>query len=200
MKNTLIVMSTNRQIEKGTERCVIAMRAQGAAFLLESGSPDVAFARCRALSMACDFLRENVENDVVLMLDDDMEIEIEIACKLVEETRARAHPCSAVYSTVSAKLAAQRWKQGLWLVGLGCLAIPRALLLQLEERSESFEFYGRMYSAFTWCGPENGGWVAEDFRLSMNLGGVNLLPLAVGHIKKGVIWPNDETLELVAKG
>jgi hypothetical protein len=83
---------------------------------------------------------------------------------------------------------------------LGCVAIPRALLLDLEERSESFELNGKLYSAFTWCGPEKGGWVAEDFRLSINLGGVHLCPLAVGHIKKGALWPDDETLEQLANG
>jgi hypothetical protein len=83
----------------------------------------------------------------------------------------------------------------LWLVGLGCVAIPRALLLELEERSESFELSGKFYRAFTWCGPEKGTWIAEDFRLSINLGGVHLCPLAVGHIKKGALWPDDETIE-----
>jgi hypothetical protein len=67
-----------------------------------------------------------------------------------------------------------------------------------KERSESFELNGKFYSAFTWSGPEKGGWVSEDFRLSINLGGVHLCPLAVGHIKKGALWPDDETLEQLA--
>jgi hypothetical protein len=75
---------------------------------------------------------------------------------------------------------------------------PRALLLDLEQRSESFELNGKFYSAFTWCGPEKGGRVAEDFRLSINLGSVHLCPLAVGRIKKGALWPDDETLDQLA--
>lgn len=49
-------------------------------------------------------------------------------------------------------------------------------------------------------GAEKGGSIAEDFRLSITLGGVQLCPLAVGHIKKGALWPDDETSEKLAKG
>jgi hypothetical protein len=168
--------------------------------LLETGSSDVAFARCRALSWACETLREYPERDVVLMLDDDMEVPAETAQRLVDDARSLGRACSAVYATLNSKVAAARWHErpGLWLVGLGCVAIPRALLLELEERAESFEVNGRFYSAFTWSGPEDGSWIAEDFRLSKNLGGVRLCPLAVGHIKKGALWPDDETLARLA--
>lgn len=197
MKNTIIVMSSNREIEAATKTTLQNLTDLGALVLLETGSSDVAFARCRALSWTCDTLRGHPERDVVLMLDDDMDVPVETARALVAEVRRTGRPCSAVYATLRSKVAAVRWSErpGLWLVGLGCVAIPRALLLDLEERSESFEINGRFYSAFTWCGPENGSWIAEDFRLSMNLGGVTLCPLAVGHIKKGALWPDDETLE-----
>jgi hypothetical protein len=200
MKNTIIVMSSNREIEAATKKSLQNLTDLGALVLLESGSSDVAFARCRALSWTCDTLREHPERDVVLMLDDDMDVPVEIAQELVAQARSTGRPCSAVYATLRSKVAAVRWAErpGLWLVGLGCIAIPRALLLDLEERSESFEVCGRFYSAFTWSGPEDGSWVAEDFRLSKNLGGVTLCPLAVGHIKKGALWPDDETLARLA--
>jgi hypothetical protein len=103
---------------------------------------------------------------------------------------------------MTAKLAAKPWeaRPGSWLVGLGCLAIPRAVLLELEERSEPFEFMGQIYRAFTWSGAEDGEWIAEDYRLSMNLGGIHLCPLGVGHIKKGSIWPDAETLKELSNG
>jgi hypothetical protein len=81
---------------------------------------------------------------------------------------------------------------------LGLRRHPSRPALDLEERSESFELNRKFYSAFTRSGPEKGGWVSEDFRLSINLGGVHLCPLAVGHIKKGALWPDDETLEQLA--
>jgi hypothetical protein len=200
VKNTIIAMSSNREIETATKKSLQDLTDLGALVLLETGSSDVAFARCRALSWTCDMLREHAERDVVLMLDDDMDVPVETAQALVAEARRTGRACSAVYATLRSKVAAARWSErpGLWLVGLGCVAIPRALLLELEERSESFEVNGRFYSAFTWSGPEDGSWVAEDFRLSKNLGGVTLCPLAVGHIKKGALWPDDETLARLA--
>src|SRR6478752_1863535 len=202
MKSTLVVMSSNREIEKQTRNTLQNLASQGAMLLMETGSADVAFARCRALSWACERLREYPDRDVVLMLDDDMDVPTETAQALVDKARELGRACSAVYATLAANVAAARWpgRPGLWLVGLGCVAIPRTLLLELEQRSESFEIDGRSYSAFTWCGPENGSWIAEDFRLSINLGGVHLCPLPVGHIKKGALWPDDETIDQLARG
>jgi len=202
MKNTLVVMSSNREVEKQTRNTLQNLASQGAMLLMETGSADVAFARCRALSWACEKLREYPERDTVLMLDDDMDVPTETAQALVDKARELGRACSAVYATLTANVAASRWPDhpGLWLVGLGCVAIPRALLLELEQRSEAFEVDGRFYSAFTWCGPDNGGWVAEDFRLSINLGGVHLCALPAGHIKKGALWPDDETIERLAEG
>lgn len=197
MKDTIIVMSSNRELEKQTRTTLQSLTSLGALLLMETGSADVAFARCRALSWACDALRRYPDRDVVLMLDDDMDVPPETAQALVDAARERGRACSAVYATLTSSVAAARWPEhpGLWLVGLGCVAIPRALLLELEARAESFEMGGKPYRAFTWCGPEQGTWVAEDFRLSINLGGVHLCPLAVGHIKKGALWPDDETIE-----
>jgi hypothetical protein len=201
MRNTIIVMSSNREIETATKKTLQNLTDLGAMVLLETGSADVAFARCRALSWACEKLREYPERDIILMLDDDMDVPAETAQALVDRARELGRACSAVYATLTARVAAARWPDhaGLWLVGLGCVAIPRTLLLDLEERSESFDMNGRVYSAFTWTGPENGHWVGEDFRLSKNLGGVHLCPLAVGHIKKGALWPDDETLVQLAR-
>lgn len=199
MKSTVVVMSSNRSMEPQTKETLNALAQKGANLLMESGSPDVAFARNRALSFACNYLRENPERRTVLMVDDDMQFPPETAQELVNKSRELGRACSAVYATISKKVAAARWKPGLWVVGLGCLAIPRELLLELEERSESFEMLGKFYTAFTWCGPSKGEWIGEDFRLSMNLGGVHLCPLPVGHIKKGSLWPDDETIAELAR-
>jgi len=201
VKNTIVVMSSNREVEKQTKQTLQNLAGLGALLLMETGSADVAFARCRALSWACDKLREYPDRDIVLMLDDDMEVPPETAQALADKARELGRACSAVYATLTSAVAASRWPghPGLWLVGLGCVAIPRALLLDLEQRCEVFEISGRFYRAFTWSGPENGRWISEDFRLSINLGGVHLCPLGVGHIKKGALWPDDETLEQLAK-
>ena len=134
MKSTIVVMSSNRELEKPTRDTLQNLANVGAMRLMETGSADVAFARCRALSWACDKLREYPERDMVLMLDDDMEVPTETAQALADKARELGRACSAAYATLTAKLAASRWAEhpGLWLVGLGCVAIPRALLLELE--------------------------------------------------------------------
>lgn len=191
-------MSSNREMEPQMRDGLRALTRLGAAFLHEQGSSDVAFARCRALSWACEQLRGQLaDRDVVLMLDDDMEVPTEAAQEVVDAARERGKACAAAYATRTSKLAATRWKDGLWMVGLGCVAIPVPLLLELEQRCDTFEMSGKVYSAFTWSAPERGHWIAEDYRLSLQLGGVHLLPLAVGHIKKGSLWPDDETIEKI---
>lgn len=211
MGNVLVLMATNRELEPQTRQCVAAMRRLGAAYLAVQGHSDVTQARNHELSLGCEALRNHPERDAVLMLDDDMVVPPETALELVREALASGHACSAAYATAGAKLAGGRWRprgggdwtEGLkerWLMGLGCIAIPAPLLLQLERESASYEVLGKVYSEFTWSKAEDGGWVAEDFRLSKRLGGVRLLPIGVGHVKKGELWPDDETIAAIAEG
>jgi len=202
MKSTLLVMSSNRDPEPETRQMLAAFQKSGMKLLKEMGSADVAYARNRALSFACDVLRDFPELQTVMMMDDDMAVYESTAQQLIDRSRELGRAVSGAYATKTSKLAAARWKAkpGLWLVGLGCLAIPRALLLELEQRSESFESGGRFMSEFTWTCAEDGGWIAEDYRLSMQLGGVHMEPVPLGHVKKGVLWPDDETLAALAKG
>lgn len=211
MKNVLLLVSSNRELERTTAACVNELRRAGAQMILESGSSDVSQARNSALAAACEALRERPEFEVVLMMDDDMVCPIETAGELVKEAISSGYACSAAYATAAGKLAGSKWPpakgaewpEGLkvrWQVGLGCLAIPRDRLLELEQRAASYEIRGRVLSEFTWSRAENGEWIAEDFRLCRQLGGVRLLPLGVGHIKKGEIWPDDETLAAIREG
>ncbi len=194
MKKTLIVISSSRGWARELQHSIVAMQTAGAGLLEEFGSSCVTFARCRALSMACDALREYPERDAVLMVDDDMQIPLAVAQQLVDEARQHAQPCSAIYATQSRTIAAEPRKDGLWMTGCGALAIPRAALLELERRSPSFEMRGKAYTGFTSAGASGGRWMGEDFTLCANLGGVRLLPVAVGHVKPTPLWPDDETL------
>jgi len=194
MKKTLIVISSNRGWARELEQSLEAMQSAGAILLEEYGSPCVCFARCRALSMACETLRSFADRDVVLMVDDDMQIPLATAQLVVDEARERGEACSAIYATQSRTIAAEQRKDGRWMTGCGTLAIPRHMLLELEQRSPSFEMRGKAYTAFTSTGARNGRWMGEDFTLCDNLGGVHLLPAAVGHVKPVPLWPDDETL------
>lgn len=202
MNATLVIVSSNREPEPETRQTLAAFQKAGALLLREMGSADVAYARNRALSFACDTLRDHAEVQTVLMMDDDMAVQLATAQQLITRSRELGRAVSGVYATKTQHIAGCLWKghDGLWLVGLGCVAIPRALLLELEARSDSFESAGRFMSEFTWACAEDGGWVAEDYRLSMQLGGVHMEPVALGHVKKGVLWPDDDTLARVARG
>lgn len=206
--SVLIVMSTNREPKRDTKASLRTMREHGAALLMAEGHSDVTQARNHSLSMACDVLRGSPERDCVLMLDDDMVVPLEVALALVSEALSSGFACSAVYATAGGKIAGGRWRapsggdwpDGLrkrWQMGLGCLAVPSRLLLELESRSESYEVPDRVLTQFTWSKAERGSWVAEDYRLCRELGGVRVLPLGVGHIKEGGLWPDEETLAAI---
>ena len=202
MNTTLVLVSSNREPEPETKKTLVAFQKAGALLLREMGSADVAYARNRALSFACDTLRDHAEVQTVLMMDDDMAVQVADAQRLITRSRELGRAVSGVYATKTEHIAGCLWKghEPYWLVGLGCVAIPRPLLLELEARAESFESAGRFISEFTWACAEDGGWVAEDYRLSMQLGGVVMEPVALGHVKKGVLWPDEETIARVARG
>jgi hypothetical protein len=65
MNKALVVMSSNRELEKQTKHTLQNLANLGALQLMETGSADVAFVRCRALSSACDTLREYPDRDIV---------------------------------------------------------------------------------------------------------------------------------------
>ena len=176
---------------------ITGLRMLGAGYQLNRGVADVAFARNQALSWVCQVLREQPKRDMVLMIDDDIFAEPGTIQEIVTRTRRLQQPCTAVYTTKESKLAGARLqsKPGFWLFGLGCMAIPRTALLNLEARSESYEHDGKRYTAFCSTGPERGVWIAEDFRLCLNLGGVRLLPIGVAHVKRWPLWPGKQTLE-----
>lgn len=209
MQNLILVTSSNRGAEKHTARLFAALESLGAAHVKQDGSPDVAFARCMALTAACGVLRARPERAAVVMMDDDMVCPVETVAELARRAIDSGKACSAVYATQSGHLAATRWKvdgeqrrdvdgRMLWLVGLGLIAVPRELLLEVDEASEKFTYRGQVLTAFCGSYAEGGDWWGEDYDLSRNLGGVRLEPLAVGHIKKMPLWPDEETLQLIA--
>jgi hypothetical protein len=215
LKNVIVTMASNREPERQTKQCLAAMQRLGAGFIMCEGHSDVTQARNHALSVTCEQLRNYPERDCVLMMDDDMIVPLETAELLIRTALETGHACSAAYATAAARLAGGRWKPkggeewptGLrvrWVAGLGCVAIPAKLLLELEQRSESYQILDRdalrVLTQFTWSKAEGGEWVAEDYRLCRELGGVMLLPVGVGHVKKGEIWPDDETLAAIKEG
>lgn len=206
MENTLLVCSSNRQIDERTRQCIVALTRLGMPFLHQKGSADIAYARNLALTAACDFLDKHPEMKTVLMVDDDMTFTPEQALDLIMHSRSTGVPASGVYGTLNGIVAGIRHrniKPQLWLVGLGLLAVPREKLMILRDASVRYETndqseFKHAYQ-FTWTGvdPETSQWVAEDFRLCERFGGVHLLPIPLGHVKSVEIFPDESTLDQV---
>lgn len=204
MKKTLLVCSSNRLVEHETQVMISSLLSLGAGLVEQRGSSDVAFARNMALTMSSQVLRDPGRNfDTVLMVDDDMYFTVEVAQQLVNASRESREPCSAQYVLGNGKTAAREWKneRGLtkYLTGLGCLAVPKGMVLGLHSSSPRFSVDdGKMVTEFTYCksdvSPFGGGgleWVGEDLRLCMRLGGVRLCPLKAAHIKKQMLTPKE---------
>ncbi len=203
MKRTLLVCSHNRPIQAETKKAIGALCNAGAALLDHSGAPsDVTLARNLALSAACDHLRSMPDRDVVLMVDDDMIFSLTDAEELADHARSHKVPASAMYATTMGTLAACRLytapgERQRWVVGLGLLAIPAAALLELEQRSEPFDFMSTERRGFTWSHAAHRAYWSEDFTLCRRLGGVHLLPIGIGHMKTIPIYPDADTIERI---
>lgn len=219
MKKTILVVSHNRPIQDRTLELLASFTRMGVPQVTQKGCADVALARCMALSGACNALRNLNQQiseksittrdqhfgrepfDTVLMVDDDMLFTPEQAQELVTSTRETGVPASAMYATTEGRLAAGKLPgMDRWLTGLGLLAIPAAALLALEADSPPFPLSNGIFKAFTSSSCHDGKWFSEDFELCLRLGGVHLLPMAVGHLKTIPIYPDDTTVEKIRAG
>lgn len=194
-------------MQDGTRKAIVALMEAGALYIDQCGSADVSLARNIALSGACKALRSSAQGprDVVLMVDDDMLFTVTDAEDLAEHARRTNVAASAMYATTLGTLAATRLQtpEGepqRWAAGLGLLAIPGPLLLELQDRSEAFEFMNEPHHGFTWSHAANGNYWSEDYTLCRRLGGVHLLPIAVGHIKLVPLYPDEETIACIRDG
>ncbi len=238
MNRTIVLCSFNRPIQEATRNAITQLREHGAAYIPQSGAADVTLARNLALSGGCRWLRHINDNaierggtqtmrDTFLMVDDDMLFTPEHAQILINHSRTHQRPASAMYATLHGTIAASPFhdhpadddktiallraanvQPQRWVAGLGLLAIPVALLLELEAKQPKFKFpdltqEGRPLidnTAFTSSGAMNGEWWSEDYTLCRNLGGVHLLPMAVGHLKTIPIYPDEETVRRIRDG
>jgi hypothetical protein len=220
MKSTIVICSYNRPVQAQTQALIDQMTKMGAAYVPQTGSADVTLARNFALTGACAALRKlnemiaeasakgrvNRPNyDTFLMVDDDMLFEIDQAQELINYTRKTGMPASALYATMHGSVAAMPietpiGERQLWLSGLGLLAIPAWRILKLEETSERFTSLHGKQVAFTSSSTRGGKWYSEDFELCSRLGGVHVLPMAVGHLKTIPIYPDEETVRRVRDG
>lgn len=197
MRNTLVLVCSNRNAEKATAAALNQVVARGAARLDLDHVGDVALARNMGLSRALDLLARAPSYDVLLMVDDDMLFTVDQAQEVVAVARATGVPTSAAYVLASGVLAASHYRADRWQTGLGFLAIPVRVLEALSRSSRKFRASKSATEwtvQFTESGPVDDGagkgelvFEPEDYCLTRRLGGVQLLPVCVGHIKSKVL-------------
>ena len=203
MNRVLVVRSSNRPIPLECAASVHALEAAGAGVVDQTGSAEVSLARNLALSRALDVLRKPEARpfDLVLMVDDDMVFAMRAAELVVAHARATGLPASACYALANGSIPFERLPGGRFMGGLGFVAVPVAVLASLATRSSVVTTdSGEAFWEFTSSASEaredgTRRWLPEDYRLTRELGGVDLLPIAIGHLKAKVVMPDRATFE-----
>lgn len=207
MQNVIVSVATNRPTPRATQADLDSLMKAGAMMLRSEGSSDVAFARNIQLSFALHTLRTHAEREVVLCIDDDMRFNVAQAAELCAHAVRNQCPASAVYPTAVSEIAARSdWAPpGKWLAGLGFLAIPAAALSALAKASPEFRWReGETLWEFTQSALHevdgHARWYGEDYWLCHRLGGVDLLPIDVGHLKTIPLVVDEATLRKIRDG
>lgn len=203
MQKTLILLVTHRGICDETTEAIERLKCPSVVKIL--GCPDQSKARSMGIDQALAG-SEGTPIDTILLLDDDMVFDAISVQMIVSQSRRTGEACSGVYMTKEGKLCARPLLQLVitpgsptrWLTGLGCLAVPRARLERIKVRLPSTA------GITHWCQsgkhPEYPGeWFPNDFWCCANLGGVLLLPVPFGHVKRMPIWPDERTLREVMR-
>lgn len=205
MRNTLILVVSHRGISPETRACLDALECPSRIVL--DGNANI----CKARSIAFDqalAATEGTPIDTVLCVDDDMVFPPAAAQRLVDLSRAAAWPVSAIAVKQDGGLAAwpaaaqdlKEPQRKLWFTGLAFMAVPRRALVEVaEELDQDAE---KLEGIRQWCLTGEhpffpGRWTGEDAWFCSHFGGVELAPIAVGHLKWIALWPEDATVAAV---
>jgi len=174
----------------------------GATLVSQTGSSDVALQRNISLTHAVNFIRAAERPfDVVLMVDDDMVFGSRAAELVIAHVRKTGNVASACYALGNGDVAFEPLPNGRYMGGLGFLAIPVATLASLATRAPVYiaddgeEFWEFTSTGAELCDDGHRRWRGEDYRLTRALGGAELLPVAVGHLKSKVVLPDRARFE-----
>lgn len=199
MHRALILCVTHRGLSDDTAECV--QRSACPSVIKAKGLADVVFARCVGFDQALAAI-QGTEIDTVLLVDDDMVFSAEDCAGVVGMSRQLGVPVSALACSADGKLNVKPYEAErlvrlgppaasiqLWLTGLAFMAVPRALL---ELKADDMP---KLSGVRQWTGTGEhpafpGEWTREDFWFCLNMGGVVVAPIGVGHIKPRVLRPD----------
>jgi len=214
LEKTVIAIPTHRGLTNApTKECVRQLVAAGAEMRVGTGLADLAGGRSWLLSR-CLESAEAQGRTCILCVDDDMVFTVADANKLIEFALEHNVAASAMYPTAEGRLAATRYvtkRQGAltverFKVGLGFCAVPVKLLQSVRDSFPGPASYTENGTIYPFCESrarydrEPAEWVAEDYDFSEKLGGVVLLPIAVGHLKTVPLYADQVTMERIANG
>lgn len=193
MDRTVVLVVTHRGLSEETRSSLQALKCPSQVIL--KGVADVSRARSQAFDQVLE-LTEDTPIDTVLCIDDDMLFPPEAARGIIERSRMSGHPVSGCAVTEKGMLAARPLKpndRSRWLTGLACMAVPRARLVELAP---TLPVLGETRA---WClsGPHPElplMWTGEDVWFCLHFGGVELAPIAFGHVKAMPIWPTADSM------
>lgn len=203
MKDVLICVLSRAGISETTRQCLVPLVKEGAELMTLSGCSDVSYGRSTLLSRAVDAGRPQL-----LLVDDDMVFRFQDASHIIGHSRDHGGtPVSAVYATAGGRLAAVRnWDSGRpWLTGLGFFTVGLSHMQKCQKAlglPTVWSMHDGHITAWceSWADPENNRWVNEDLDFCLKLGGVDLLPIGVGHLKTIPLYPDAETLQTIESG
>lgn len=142
---------------------------------------------------------------IVLSLDHDVTFGISAVRDIVKHVRETKRPASGVYPTAGGLLHAARDRGVIWECGLGFAAFSLQMLSDAAEALPLLELGQLPRRLWPFC--QSGvhptlptAFTPEDFWFCRTLGGFDLLPIPIGHLKTFPIFPDDQTLQLIADG
>lgn len=196
IKETILSCATHRGLTIETLGSIQACAFKGVT--LTQGIADVALARCHQFKKALEAV-EHYKARYVLFVDDDMVWTPAKADTVIEESKEG--PISARYVSGgldNAKLAASpltstqpgQTVPDRFLTGLGFLAMEALTLQAFISHMPRVKWGPEAIPAVTSSGPVEDRWFSEDYVLTMNLGGVRLSAVEVGHVKPCTLLPS----------
>jgi len=196
LKHCAVLTPTREGVTSATRNCISELEQLGAERLDMAGCSDVALARNLLLSRALRHMPDHITT--FLLVDDDMIFDRATAQLVVERAEQEGKPVSAVYPTNTLQLAAMRWENGLWLTGLGFMALPRVLLRNFVSQHKALPAMNGI-EVWPFCqsapSPDGSMWWSEDYWFSYNMGGVILARLTAKHWKRMPLFADEQTMK-----
>jgi hypothetical protein len=209
LKQTIVLQVSYRRPCEETDECIANLRKAGALLHQEKGYSAPGFGRSQSLTTVLDgaikeWGVEALAKRVVLLVDDDATFRVSDALELVTHTGETGRCASGVAANANGFIAAFRSDGMEWEVGMHFAAVRLDKVHELSKRLPRLRGSraGGLFPFF--CEGVHPSvpdrWTPEDFWFCREMGGFDLLPIGVGHIKQWPLYPDQKTLDAIRNG